>query len=54
MKFIIPTLGVAFVVFILAVTGTLDVQEQQRIEAQYIDMVCKGLWPDYNNLKPQC
>jgi hypothetical protein len=38
----------------LAIAGTSDVQEAKRQEAQYIEFVCKGLWGDYKDLKPNC
>jgi preprotein translocase subunit SecG len=50
----IAILAVAFFVVALAIGGTSDVQDQQRIEAQYIEFVCKGLWGDYKDLKPNC
>ena len=34
--------------------GTADMEDQIAEEQFYIEMVCDGKWPDYNNLQPEC
>ena len=43
-----------FLVGAMALTGTWDYEEAKRQEQHYIDMVCSGAWPDYNNREPEC
>jgi len=40
--------------FILGITGRGDYEDALAQEAFYKEMVCKGLWPDYNNLGVDC
>ena len=43
-----------FLLFAISIAGHWDMQEAQRQEQHYIDMVCAGAWPDYNNREPEC
>ena len=40
--------------FILGTVGRGDYEDALAQEAFYNEMVCKGLWPDYNNLGVEC
>ena len=40
--------------FILGTVGRGDYEDALKQEAFYNEMVCKGLWPDYNNLGVDC
>ena len=40
--------------FILGTVGRGDYEDALAQEALYNEMVCKGLWPDYNNLGVDC
>jgi len=42
-----------FVIFMGAI-GNSDYEDALEQEAFYKEMVCKGLWPDYNNLGVDC
>jgi len=34
--------------------GTMDMKEEQRQAEHYIEMVCAGAWPDYDDRNPNC
>jgi hypothetical protein len=34
--------------------GTMDMKEEQRQAEHYVEMVCAGAWPDYDNRNPNC
>lgn len=38
----------------LGIAGEGDYQEAKHQAEFYDEMVCKGLWPDYEGRKPQC
>lgn len=40
--------------FALGMAGRGDYEDALEQEAFYKEMVCKGLWPDYNNLGVDC
>lgn len=44
---IIATFAILFI-------GTSDFNEEQKMQAVYIDNVCNKVWPDYKQLKPSC
>lgn len=39
---------------ILGVAGQADYHAQQFEDKEYVEMVCRGDWPDYKNWKPAC
>lgn len=47
-------LGAAGFLFILGLVGTEDLKEEEQQAQLYNEMVCKGLWGDYENRKPNC
>jgi hypothetical protein len=42
-------LAIVFLVLALVVTGYFDRQAMLKEQAQYCDMVSRGLWPDFHN-----
>ena len=44
----------AFLIAAISLAGHWDMQEAERQSAHYIDMVCAGYWPDYDNREPEC
>lgn len=38
---------VVYVIALFSIAADADMQEQQRIQAEYCDMVAAGHWPDY-------
>ena len=38
----------------LGLMGNMAYEDARTEEAHYIDMVCNGYWPDYENRKPVC
>lgn len=39
---------------LFGLVGEMDYQEALDHERNYNEMVCKGLWGDYDNRKPDC
>jgi|TARA_B110000858_G_scaffold153169_1_gene174547 hypothetical protein len=60
MNKMINTWGLTLAVVIIILLGSLlyagegDYQEAVRSEAVYNQNVCNGVWPDYDNMKPDC
>lgn len=51
----IVVLFVACLIILLVLTaGEMSYQDALIEEQQYMEMVCSGAWPDFNNLKPSC
>ena len=50
-------LGWAFMILMLVVFGwggSSDYTMEKLQEQKAIEMICKGAWPDYRNLQPDC
>lgn len=50
-------LGLAGMILMLVVigwVGSSDYTMEKLQEQKTIEMICKGAWPDYRNLKPDC
>jgi len=50
-------LGWAFMILMLVVfgwVGSNDYTMEKLQEQKAIEMICKGAWPDYKNLEPDC
>lgn len=48
----IALFGSLAVLFVIA--SNMNFNDQLEQQQHYNQMVCDGLWPDYNNLKPDC
>ena len=46
-------LGVV-VFIVLAAIGNMDYHDAVLAEQHYATMVCDEIWPDYNELEPEC
>ena len=46
-------MGLLFALLVLGIAGEGDYQEAQDQAQLYDEMVCKGLWPDFEGRKPQ-
>jgi hypothetical protein len=46
-------LGVV-VFIVLAAIGSMDYHDAVLAEQHYATMVCDEIWPDYNELEPEC
>lgn len=49
MKLIYGLTAAVLFLYLMGIAGKMDYQEEVRQEQEYTEMVCKGLWPDYNN-----
>lgn len=47
-------MALLFVLLALGIAGEGDYQEAQDQSKLYDEMVCKGLWGDYEGRKPSC
>jgi hypothetical protein len=47
-------MALLFVLLVLGIAGTGDIEAEQDSARLYTEMVCKGSWPDYEGRKPQC
>ena len=47
-------LALLITVLLFGFVGEADYEDVLAEEAFYIEMVCKGKWPDYKNLEPSC
>ena len=47
-------MGLLFALLALGIAGEGDYQEAQDQAQLYDEMVCKGLWGDYEGRKPKC
>lgn len=45
---------IAVLVGVFGAVGSMDYTDQVEQESHYTSMVCNGLWPDYQRLKPVC
>ena len=45
---------VAFALACLYLAGDADLEEAQRVEAEYIERVCLGVHSDYQNMGVNC
>jgi hypothetical protein len=47
-------MALLFVLLALGIAGNGDIEAEEDSAEMYIDMVCAGHWPDYENRKPVC
>jgi hypothetical protein len=47
-------MALLFVLLALGIAGNGDIEVEEDSAEMYIEMVCKGHWPDYDNRKPAC
>jgi hypothetical protein len=47
-------MGLLFALLVLGIAGEGDYHEAQDQAELYDEMVCKGLWGDYEGRKPKC
>jgi hypothetical protein len=47
-------LAVIGIVIAMGVVGTSDYEDAVSADQHYIEMVCAGHWPDYDDRKPDC
>jgi hypothetical protein len=47
-------MGLLFALLVLGIAGEGDYQEAQDQADFYDEMVCKGLWGDYEGRNPKC
>lgn len=47
-------MALLFVLLALGIAGNGDIEVEEDSAEMYIEMVCKGHWPDYENRNPSC
>jgi len=47
-------LGLGLLFILMMISSTMSFNDELLEENQYIDNVCKGVWPDFKNLTPSC
>ena len=50
----IVTAAVIMFVGVIGLVGAMDYEDEVLQQQHYIEMVCAGHWPDYNDISPEC
>jgi len=46
--------GMILMLVVIGWVGSSDYAMEKLQEQKTIEMICKGAWPDYKNLQPDC
>jgi len=46
--------AIAAMLLAYGIVGTLEYEDAIAADQHYAEMVCAGLWPDYDDRKPDC
>lgn len=53
-KTITTAAAIAALLLAYGIVGTMDYEDAVAADQRYTEMVCAGVWPDYEDRRPDC